>query len=156
MKQFGKVMNIYVMKYSDVGGLLMNLFNVCLTETFTSSLMEYAVSISIGNAGNTWMLLFVGIIIDPAYFFDFYFLIKKFNLKTPGRDESEEKVLDVPVIEKAFEILKAIEACITRLRLEVYDTMKVGKARLRARGSPGVLEVGTTGIQVISSLRFPE
>ena len=136
----------------------MNLFNVRLTETFTSSLIDYAVSISTGNAGNPWMLLPVGIVIGLAYFFVFYFLIKKFNLKTPGRDESEEEILEVPVTEKAFEILKAlgntenikaIDACITRLRLEVYDTKKVDKARLKALGSPGVLEVGTTGIQVI-------
>lgn len=141
-----------------VGGLLMNLFNVRLTETFTSSLIDYAVSISTGNAGNPWMLLPVGIVIGLAYFFVFYFLIKKFNLKTPGRDESEEEVLEVPVTEKAFEILKAlgntenikaIDACITRLRLEVVDTKRVDKARLKALGSPGVLEVGTTGIQVI-------
>jgi len=141
-----------------VGGLLMNLFNVRLTETFTSSLIDYVVSISTGNAGNPWMLLPVGIFIGLAYFFVFYFLIKKFNLKTPGRDDSEEEILEVPVTEKAFEILKAlgntenikaIDACITRLRLEVFDTKKVDKARLKALGSPGVLEVGTTGIQVI-------
>lgn len=141
-----------------VGGLLMNLFHVRLTETFTSSLIDYVVSISTGNAGNPWMLLPVGIVIGLAYFFVFYYLIKKFDLKTPGRDESEEELLEVPVTEKAFEILKAlgntenikaIDACITRLRLEVYDTKKVDKARLKALGSPGVLEVGTTGIQVI-------
>ncbi|HSP47576.1 MAG TPA: glucose PTS transporter subunit IIA, partial [Clostridiaceae bacterium] len=141
-----------------VGGLLMNLFNVRLTETFTSSLIDYVVSISTGNAGNPFMLLPVGIVIGLAYFFVFYFLIKKFDLKTPGRDDSEEEMVTVPVTEKAYEVLKAlgntanikaIDACITRLRLEVYDTKKVDKARLKALGSPGVMEVGTTGIQVI-------
>ncbi|HSL87449.1 MAG TPA: glucose PTS transporter subunit IIA, partial [Bacteroidales bacterium] len=37
----------------------------------------------------------------------------------------------------------------TRLRLEVYDTKKVDKKRLKDLGSPGVMEVGSTGIQVI-------
>jgi glucose-specific phosphotransferase system IIA component len=141
-----------------VGGMLMNLFNVRLTETFTSSLIDYVVSISTGNAGNPFMLLPVGIVIGLAYFFVFYFLIRKFDLKTPGRDDSEEEAVTVPVTEKAYEVLKAlgntanikaIDACITRLRLEVYDTKKVDKARLKALGSPGVMEVGTTGIQVI-------
>ncbi|NCC78881.1 MAG: PTS glucose transporter subunit IIA [Clostridia bacterium] len=141
-----------------VGGMLMNLFQVRLTETFTSSLIDYIVSISTGNAGNPWALLPVGIVIGLAYFFAFYYLIKRFNLKTPGRDEEESEKASVPVTEKALEVLKAlgntenikaIDACITRLRLEVYDTKKVDKKRLKDLGSPGVMEVGSTGIQVI-------
>ena len=141
-----------------VGGLLMNLFQVRLTETFTSSLIDYIVSISTGNAGNPWALLPVGIVVGLAYFFLFYYLIKRFNLKTPGRDEEESEKVSVPVTEKAMEVLKAlgntenikaIDACITRLRLEVYDTKKVDKKRLKDLGSPGVMEVGSTGIQVI-------
>jgi glucose-specific phosphotransferase system IIA component len=141
-----------------VGGMFMNIFHVRLTETFTSSLIDFVVSISTGNAGNPWMLIPVGIVIGIAYFALFYYLIKKFDLKTPGRDESEEAAADVPVTGRAVEILKAlggsdnikaIDACITRLRLEVGDTAKVDKARLKALGSAGVLEVGTTGIQVI-------
>jgi len=142
-----------------VGGILMNLFHVRLTETFTSSLIDYVVSISTGNAGNPWALLPVGIVIGLAYFFVFYYLIKRFDLKTPGRDEDEEVIMEsVPVTEKAQEVLKAlgntenikaIDACITRLRLEVYDTKKVDKKRLKELGSPGVMEIGETGIQVI-------
>lgn len=141
-----------------VGGMLMNLFQVRLTETFTSSLIDYVVSISTGNAGNPWALLPVGIVIGALYFFLFYWLIKRFDLKTPGRDEDENEKAVVPVTEKALEVLKAlgntenikaIDACITRLRLEVYDTKKVDKKRLKDLGSPGVMEVGSTGIQVI-------
>ncbi len=141
-----------------VGGLLMNLFQVRLTETFTSSLIDYIVSVSTGNAGNPWALLPVGIVVGLGYFFLFYYLIKRFDLKTPGRDEEESTKESVPVTEKAMEVLKAlgntenikaIDACITRLRLEVYDTKKVDKKRLKDLGSPGVMEVGSTGIQVI-------
>ena len=141
-----------------VGGLLMNLFGVRLTETFTSSLIDYVVSITTGNAGNPWMLLPVGLVIGALYFAAFYFLIKKLDLKTPGRDTDETQKEAVPVTEKAMEVLKAlgstnnikaIDACITRLRLEVFDTKKVDKNRLKALGSPGVLEVGQSGIQVI-------
>ncbi|SFN89986.1 PTS transporter subunit IIABC [Proteiniclasticum ruminis] len=141
-----------------VGGLLMNLFGVRLTETFTSSLIDYVVSITTGNAGNPWMLLPVGLVIGALYFAAFYFLIKKLDLKTPGRDTDEIQKEAVPVTEKAVEVLKAlgsannikaIDACITRLRLEVFDTKKVDKNRLKALGSPGVLEVGQSGIQVI-------
>lgn len=141
-----------------VGGLLMNLFGVRLTETFTSSLIDYVVSITTGNAGNPWMLLPVGLVIGALYFAAFYYLIKKLDLKTPGRDIDETQKESVPVTEKAMEVLKAlgstnnikaIDACITRLRLEVFDTKKVDKNRLKALGSPGVLEVGQSGIQVI-------
>jgi PTS system N-acetylglucosamine-specific IIC component len=35
-----------------------------------------------------------------------------------------------------------VDACITRLRMEVADTSKVDKARLRALGAAGVIDVG--------------
>lgn len=152
------VLYIVHISLAFVGGLLMNLFGVRLTETFTSSLIDYAVSITTGNAGNPWMLLPVGLVIGALYFAAFYYLIKKLDLKTPGRDIDETQKESVPVTEKAMEVLKAlgstnnikaIDACITRLRLEVFDTKKVDKNRLKALGSPGVLEVGQSGIQVI-------
>ncbi|NTW72042.1 MAG: PTS transporter subunit EIIC [Eubacteriaceae bacterium] len=141
-----------------LGGLLMNMAGVRLTETFTSSAIDYVVSISTGNAGHPLMLFPIGIVIGILYFLVFYFLIKKFNLKTPGRDENEEAAADISVSQKAVEVLKAlgntgnirhIDACITRLRLEVVDPRMVDKTRLKALGSAGVMEAGGGNVQVI-------
>lgn len=140
------------------GGLLMNLAGVRLTETFTSSLIDYAVSISTGNAGNPLMLLPIGLIIGAAYFLAFYYLIGKLNLATPGRETQDEEQIQIPTTQKAREVLMALggskniltlDACITRLRLEVQDKKLVNKERLKALGSPGIMEAGATGVQVI-------
>lgn len=42
------------------------------------------------------------------------------------------------------ENLRSIDACITRLRMEVADTSKVDQARLKALGAAGVIEVGNS------------
>jgi PTS system D-glucosamine-specific IIC component len=61
------------------------------------------------------------------------------------------------IIEKAPAVLAAlggeenaisIDACITRLRVEVKDKSKVDKDKLKALGAVGVVEVGN-GIQAI-------
>lgn len=141
-----------------VGGLLMSLAGVRLSETFTSSLIDYFVSISTGNAGNPFMLFPIGVVIFILYFVTFYYFIKKFDLKTPGRDDDDLISEQVPVTQKAFEVLKAlgnsenikhIDACITRLRLEVADSSKVDKQRLKALGSAGVMDAGGGSVQVI-------
>lgn len=141
-----------------VGGLLMNLAHVRLSETFTSSLIDYFVSIATGNAGNPLMILPVGIVMFVLYFGTFYFFIKKFDLKTPGRDEDSEETLEISASQKAVEVLRAlgdaanikhIDACITRLRLELGDDSLVDKARLKALGSAGVMMAGGGSVQVI-------
>jgi glucose-specific phosphotransferase system IIA component len=141
-----------------VGGLLMNMAGVRLTETFTSSLIDYVVSISTGNAGNPFMLIPIGLVIGALYFAAFYFLIIKLDLKTPGRDENNSEVKEYSVSQKALEVLKAlggsenikhIDACITRLRLELNDTAKLDKNMLKSLGSAGVMEAGGGSVQVI-------
>ncbi|OPJ56264.1 PTS transporter subunit EIIC [Alkalithermobacter paradoxus] len=142
-----------------VGGMLMNMASVRLTETFTSSLIDYFVSISTGNAGNPFMLFPIGVVIFILYFATFYLLIKKLDLKTPGREENKDiNENKASASDRALSVLKAlgdsenikhIDACITRLRLEVKDPSKVDKAKLKALGSAGVLDAGGGSVQVI-------
>ncbi|SHE38973.1 glucose PTS transporter subunit IIA [Alkalibacter saccharofermentans] len=143
---------------ASFGGFLINLADVRLTETFTSSLIDYLVSISTGNAGNPFMLIPIGLVIGALYFGAFYFLILKLDLKTPGRNDDEKGSEDHDISQKAYEVLKAlgggenivhIDACITRLRLEVKDTALVDKDRLKELGSPGVRDIGGGGVQVV-------
>ena len=87
----------------------------------------------------------------------FRFFISKFNYKTPGRDDAEQKTTTVSNSELPFSVLEAmggqnnikhLDACITRLRVEVLDKTKVDKSELRSLGASGVLEVGNN-IQAI-------
>ena len=129
---------------------------------------------------NWLMLILVGLCYGVIYYFVFLFMIKKFNLKTPGRDENEEetklytkvdfqtknenevnkdKLADPEgeMEQTAERILKAlggeknivsVDACITRLRVEVKNKSKVDKDELKELGAAGVMEVGN-GIQAI-------
>ncbi|KYH34293.1 PTS system glucose-specific EIICBA component [Clostridium tepidiprofundi DSM 19306] len=141
-----------------VSGFLINLFHIRLGYTFTSSLIDFFISYF--NAGNPWKLFYiVGPIIGVLYFVVFYYAIKKFNLKTPGRGEDlESEALNISASQKALEVLKAlgdaanikhIDACITRLRLELNDSSMVDKNRLKALGSAGVMDAGGGSVQVV-------
>jgi len=107
-----------------------------------------------------WMVLIVGPLYFLLYFGLFYGAIKVFSLKTPGREDEEAEVapgLLVPGMpvkkEQAFAYqlvlafggksnIKALDACITRLRVSVTDPSKVIQARLKALGAAGVVVVG--------------
>lgn len=73
------------------------------------------------------------------------------NLKTPGREDEETEIRNSSVAKLPFDVLDAmggkenikhLDACITRLRVEVVDKSKVDVAGIKALGASGVLEVG--------------
>lgn len=75
----------------------------------------------------------------------------KFKLKTPGREDEETEIRNSSVAKLPFDVLDAmggkenikhLDACITRLRVEVVDKSKVDVAGIKALGASGVLEVG--------------
>ena len=85
------------------------------------------------------------------YYFVFRFLITKFNFKTPGREDKQTATKSTSTSELPFAVLEAmggkenikhLDACITRLRVEVEDKSKVDVQGLKALGASGVLEVG--------------
>lgn len=142
--------------------MLMQLLNVRIGMTFSGGLIDF---ISFGVAPNKtqwWLVIVVGIIYAIVYYFLFTIIIQKFNLMTPGReddnDENKEKELTVSGDELSILVMAAlggkdnlvtIDACITRLRLEVKDVNLVDDKELKRLGASGVLKVGTNGVQVI-------
>lgn len=108
-----------------------------------------------------WMVLLVGPLYFLAYFGIFYGVITWRNLKTPGREDDEAAevapgllVPGMPVRKEhafAYQLvlafggktnIKALDACITRLRVSVVDPGKVNQSRLKALGAAGVVVVG--------------
>lgn len=68
------------------------------------------------------------------YYFVFRFLIVKFNYKTPGREDKKSSVTTTSASQLPFDVLKAmggkenikhLDACITRLRVEVNENQKL-------------------------------
>ena len=135
--------------------------------SFSAGAIDYVLMYSLPAASkNVWMLLVMGVVFFFVYFLLCSAVIRMFNLKTPGR---EDKAADV-VTEEAnsnteegltqlatsyiaavggTDNLKAIDACITRLRLTVGDSAKVNDAACKRLGASGVVKLNKQTIQVI-------
>lgn len=135
--------------------------------SFSAGAIDYVLMYSLPAASkNVWMLLVMGVVFFFVYFLLFSAVIRMFNLKTPG---CEDKAADV-VTEEAnsnteegltqlatsyiaavggTDNLKAIDACITRLRLTVGDSAKVNDAACKRLGASGVVKLNKQTIQVI-------
>lgn len=80
--------------FAGLSYMLMNIFNVGVGMTFSGGLIDLTLfGIMQGNAKTNWIwIVIVGIFYFFIYFFVFKFIITKFNLKTPGReDDSNEE-----------------------------------------------------------------
>lgn len=132
--------------------LIMHLLDVKIGMTFSGGFIDY-VLYGLLNWDRTHALLVipVGLVYAVVYYFLFNFAIKKFNLKTPGRGDEEQEIRNSSVARLPFDVLDAmggkenikhLDACITRLRVEVNDKSKVDVQGLKALGASGVLEVG--------------
>ncbi len=138
-------------------GLLTNAFDIQLGYTFSASLIDFGVGY-FNQKNSMYLWLVVGPLISILYFGVFYWLIELFNFKTPGREiESEETMTFTNTSEKSLAILNAlggkdniahIDACITRLRLEMNSTEKVDQAALKSIGASGIMVSGKN-MQVI-------
>lgn len=150
--------------FAGLSFMLMNLFGVRIGMTFSGGLIDYlAFGVLPGTSGfeNHWyMVIVVGFGLAVIYYFGFRFAIRKFNLMTPGREEDTAEETTEKVGEKELvvgvlnalggkENLVSLDACITRLRVEVKDTTKVEDKELKKLGASGVLKVGKNGVQAI-------
>ena len=149
---------------------LMSLLHVRLGFTFSAGLFDYIISYRLGTNG--WVLLPVGLVYFLIYYSLFSFAIRRFNLATPGRAEmslepSAEEVavgsglaggeapaaLAGPVgFVRALggnRNLTLVDACTTRLRLEVVDDSLVNEAALRTLGARGIVRPSRNVLQVV-------
>ncbi|WP_026565195.1 glucose-specific PTS transporter subunit IIBC [Bacillus sp. UNC41MFS5] len=147
--------------FAGLSFMTMHLLNVKIGMTFSGGLIDYILFGLINPQTNAWIVIPVGLVFALIYYFGFRFAIRKFNLKTPGR-ELEEEEDQAPSGKSgsgdlAANILDAmggkdniahLDACITRLRVSVNDIKNVDKAELKKLGAAGVLEVGNN-IQAI-------
>lgn len=139
---------------------------------FSAGLVDFVLSFRLPLANQPYMLILQGLVFAALYYFLFKFLIAKFNLMTPGREEGEgeededmptEKTVDVPEGGNKFtpmatkiyaglggdENVTTVDNCTTRLRIQVKDMDKVDQKAIKATGVPGINVVGKNDIQVI-------
>ncbi|WP_096435985.1 glucose-specific PTS transporter subunit IIBC [Alteribacter populi] len=143
--------------FAGLSFVAMDLLNVKAGFTFSGGFIDYVLYWGFSN--NAWMVIPVGLVFAVLYYFGFRFAIRKFNLKTPGRedDAADEEGEAKPSAGLAKDILHALggkqnitnlDACITRLRVSVKEKKEVDKETLKKLGASGVMELGNN-IQAI-------
>ncbi|WP_341675256.1 PTS glucose transporter subunit IIBC [Niveibacterium sp. SC-1] len=140
---------------------IMNTLGAHMGFTFSQGGIDFVVFNMFGPyAQKWWLVLILGPIYALIYYSVFRFVITRFNLKTPGREDETDDVvagasaseggrsLDLVLAFGGRSNITALDACITRLRISVKDPAKVDQARLKAMGAAGVVMVGN-GVQAI-------
>lgn len=146
--------------------LLCHLLNICIGTTFSCGLIDFTFyGLLQGPTKTNWpMMLVLFVIYAIGYYLIFSFLIKKFNIMTPRREENSTNIklytkedLKNKNNTKSELILEGvggvdnlvdIDACATRLRLTVVDENLVNEELLKESGSKGLMKKGK-GIQII-------
>jgi PTS system N-acetylglucosamine-specific IIC component len=136
---------------------LMDWLGVKLGFGFSAGLFDYVLGYGIST--KPLLLIPVGLIYSAVYYGTFRYCILRFNLKTPGRDiEAAESTSSAPTGDRSQGFIEAlggaanirtVDACMTRLRLELADAARVSEPRLKTLGARGVVRPGGNAFQVV-------
>ncbi len=138
--------------------VIMDVLGVKLGFGFSAGLLDYL--LNYGLATRPLLLLPVGAVYFALYYAAFRYCIVKFDLKTPGRDGEAVVVAAVEgaPTDRASRFvaalggagnLRTIDACTTRLRLELVDLATIDEPALRTLGARGLFRPGDHGLQVV-------
>ncbi len=138
-----------------LAGCCFALFNLCgglIGTTFSHGLIDFAILSS--KATRPWLLFALGLPVGALYYTLFRFVITRYDLKTPGREDSTAGVVSTDggaegtyarQLVLAFggrSNIVALDACITRLRVTVREPKLASSERLKGLGASGVVRVG--------------
>jgi PTS system N-acetylglucosamine-specific IIC component len=138
--------------------VVMDALGVRLGFGFSAGLFDYL--LNYGLATRPWMLLPVGGVYFAIYYFAFSWCIRRFDLKTPGRDADAVQGTATGVVGTRGDRIvaalggagniRSVAACTTRLRLVLVDPAAADDAALKALGARGILRLAHgSGVQVI-------
>lgn len=139
--------------------------------SFSAGATDLIFSASLPAAQKTWMILPLGAAAFVVFYLVFVFMIRKMDLKTPGREEDEEKDTQADIYDfgssqgegnayaKTGELIleglggkeniASLDNCITRLRIEVRDDSLIDEKKIRSTGISGIMRPGKNSIQII-------
>ena len=163
------VMYIVHCVFAGASYMIMHILNVGVGLTFSGGLIDLTLfGVMQGNAKTSWLWIpVIGVIYFIVYYLVFSFMIKKFDYKTPGRDDSSEAKLytkadyqakkggangaesasaDDDALSRDIMMglggkanISDVDCCITRLRCTVHDPAKVDQQLLKQTGASGVI-----------------
>lgn len=166
---------LYV-SHAVIAGLFIALLKICDVTAFCGGnlLASAIMNLTAGVEKTHWPVMFLlGAIQIVVYFVLFSFLIKKFNYKTPGRedtaaaeDTSKDKepaaavnlATDVASIVEGLGgkgNINTVENCFTRLRVNVKDIALIKEDLINKAPNSGIVKKGND-IQIIFGLQVPD
>lgn len=142
---------------TGISMVVMDALGVKLGFGFSAGLIDYV--LNFGLATQPLLLLPVGIVYFAIYYFAFSWSIRRWDLKTPGRDAEVTPAAQQaaagargPAVLAALggnANVRSVDACTTRLRLVVGDFATIDENALRALGARGVLKLDNGALQVV-------
>ncbi len=149
---------------TGISAIICTLLPLRIGFNFSAGLVDWILSFKAPMAVNPWLLIPVGLIYAAIYYFVFRFVITKFDLKTPGReDDDEEKESRIELSNNDFTTIaqmvlaglggkgniKELDYCATRIRAEINDYTQVDEKAIKKAGVAGVIRPSKTTVQVI-------
>lgn len=146
-----------------VGEYLIYFLNVTVGISYCGGLVDFLIYGVLQNASHWWMLPFISAAFGVITYFLGRLMIRKMHLNVPGQegfetqDKTEVKEIITGKEDLAEQILEAlggkeniaeIDACATRLRVQIREKSKVNKKVFTATGASGVMEVGNN-LQIV-------
>ncbi len=130
---------------------------------FSAGATDLLFGASLPAAHNYWVIIPTGIAAFIVFFLVFEVAIKKFDLKTPGREDDQEAELSIELANNDYtamaqiilegmggkENIVELDHCITRLRMEVKDRLAVDEKKIKSAGIAGVIRPSKTAVQVV-------
>lgn len=145
--------------FDGLAFMMAHILKITIGQTFSGGFIDFILfGILQGQDKTHWLYVIpVGIVWFFLYYVTFSFLIRKFNFKTPGREEKMSVENSYKGTERGEKIIHAlggrqnienVDCCATRLRVTVKNSDKVLDEELQETGSKGLVKKGN-GIQVI-------
>ena len=131
---------------------------------FSAGMVDWILSFNAPMAVNPWLIIPIGLVFAVIYYFVFSWAIKKFNLRTPGREIEDEDTAGQVVIKNnnftqmarvileglgGAENLREFDYCATRIRAVVNDYVLVDEKKIKSAGIPGVIRPSEHNVQVV-------
>lgn len=150
-------------------GALLYLLDVKLGMSINFCIIDFILNFNMGH--NAWMIIPVGLAFFLIYYISFKWVIEKYDLKTPGREEEEAVFTEeITEDEKNFKLshsnyqymakkilqnlggkdnIESAENCATRMRIEVFDGTLINQENIKKTGAKGIVKLSDTSIQII-------
>lgn len=154
--------------FAGLAGFVTHLLDIRLGFSFGAGFVDYVLGFNIGD--RAWLIFPVGIVFFLLYFFTFYFIITKMDIKTVGREDDKEFGVERSEEEKDLSLssgnysylakkllgslggeenIDDIYNCVTRLRVTVNDPSKVDEERIKQTGVSGIIQPSENHFHII-------